>query len=81
MRVVPTINISRVKPYKGTLPGQCVGRPGPVVVTQEEFYSKNPLASRKLRGMDLNLFNSPFQPMPENLTTTSGIWSCLEVKP
>ncbi|EGN93813.1 hypothetical protein SERLA73DRAFT_38523, partial [Serpula lacrymans var. lacrymans S7.3] len=31
----PTVNISRVKPYKGPLPGQRVDRPGPVVVTQE----------------------------------------------
>ncbi|EGO02657.1 hypothetical protein SERLA73DRAFT_24856, partial [Serpula lacrymans var. lacrymans S7.3] len=35
MRVVPTVNISHVKPYKGPLPGQCIDRPGPVVVTQE----------------------------------------------
>ncbi|EGO28500.1 hypothetical protein SERLADRAFT_380209 [Serpula lacrymans var. lacrymans S7.9] len=41
----------------------------------------NPLAPRKLRGMDSKLFNSLFQPMPENLTTTSGIWSRLEVEP
>ncbi|EGN91971.1 hypothetical protein SERLA73DRAFT_80002 [Serpula lacrymans var. lacrymans S7.3] len=27
------------------------------------------------------LFNSLFQPMPKNLTTTSGIWSRLEVEP
>ncbi|EGN93756.1 hypothetical protein SERLA73DRAFT_78621 [Serpula lacrymans var. lacrymans S7.3] len=46
-----------------------------------EFYSKNPSAPRKLRGMDSKLFNSLFQPMPENLTTTSGIWSSLEVEP
>ncbi|EGO04768.1 hypothetical protein SERLA73DRAFT_68428 [Serpula lacrymans var. lacrymans S7.3] len=35
MRVVPTVNISRVKPYKGPLPGQHVDRPGLVVVTQK----------------------------------------------
>ncbi|EGO00828.1 hypothetical protein SERLA73DRAFT_71795 [Serpula lacrymans var. lacrymans S7.3] len=131
MRVVPTVNISRVKPYKGPLPGQRVDRPGLVVVTQEgeeefevervvdarlkrgkleflvlwkgygdkdrmwepeahldnscnavrKFYAKNPSAPRKLRGIDSNLFDSLFQPMPENLTTTSGIWSRLEVEP
>ncbi|EGO20231.1 hypothetical protein SERLADRAFT_442368 [Serpula lacrymans var. lacrymans S7.9] len=41
----------------------------------------NPSAPRKLRSIDLNLFNSPPQPMPENLTTTSNIWSSLEVEP
>ncbi|EGO03176.1 hypothetical protein SERLA73DRAFT_24852, partial [Serpula lacrymans var. lacrymans S7.3] len=35
MKVVPTVNISRVKPYKGPLPGQHVDWPGLVVVTQE----------------------------------------------
>ncbi|EGO19307.1 hypothetical protein SERLADRAFT_443353 [Serpula lacrymans var. lacrymans S7.9] len=29
----------------------------------------------------LDLFNSLFQPMPKNLTTTSGTWSRLEVEP
>ncbi|EGO20350.1 hypothetical protein SERLADRAFT_442484 [Serpula lacrymans var. lacrymans S7.9] len=43
-------------------------------------YSKNPLAPRKLRGMDSNLFKILFQPIPKNLTTTSGTWSRLEVE-
>ncbi|EGO01117.1 hypothetical protein SERLA73DRAFT_72087 [Serpula lacrymans var. lacrymans S7.3] len=46
-----------------------------------KFYSKNPSAPRKLRGMDSTLFNSLFQLMPKNLTTTSGTWSRLEVEP
>ncbi|EGN99582.1 hypothetical protein SERLA73DRAFT_72392 [Serpula lacrymans var. lacrymans S7.3] len=120
MRVVPTVNISCVKPYKGPLPGQRIDRPKLVVFTQEgeeefeieqvvdarlkhgklEFLVlwkgygdgdrmwepkahldnfclqiKNPSAPRKLRGIDSNLFNSLFQPMPKNLTTTSGTWS------
>ncbi|EGO04764.1 hypothetical protein SERLA73DRAFT_44817, partial [Serpula lacrymans var. lacrymans S7.3] len=33
MRVVPTVNISCVKPYKGLLLEQHVDRPGLVVVT------------------------------------------------
>ncbi|EGO30617.1 hypothetical protein SERLADRAFT_344309 [Serpula lacrymans var. lacrymans S7.9] len=37
-----------------------------------KFYSKNPLAPRKLGGIDSNLFNSLFQPIPKNVTTTSG---------
>ncbi|EGO02471.1 hypothetical protein SERLA73DRAFT_69973 [Serpula lacrymans var. lacrymans S7.3] len=131
MRVVPTVNISRVKPYKRLLAGQRVVRPGQVVVAQEgeeehevkrvvdtrlkrgkleflvlwkgyggkdrmwepeahldnscdsvqEFYAKNPSAPRKLRGMDSTFFNSLFQPMPKIFTTTSDIWSRLEVKP
>ncbi|EGO18538.1 hypothetical protein SERLADRAFT_353225 [Serpula lacrymans var. lacrymans S7.9] len=35
MRVVPTVNISCVKPYKGLLPRQYVDWPELVVVTQE----------------------------------------------
>ncbi|EGO04773.1 hypothetical protein SERLA73DRAFT_44018 [Serpula lacrymans var. lacrymans S7.3] len=46
-----------------------------------KFYSKNPSAPRKLRGIDSKLLNSLFQTMPKNLTTTSGIWSRLEVEP
>ncbi|KAH7916843.1 hypothetical protein BV22DRAFT_984613, partial [Leucogyrophana mollusca] len=33
MRVVPTVNITRVKPYKGAQSGQHVDRPGPVIVS------------------------------------------------
>ncbi|EGO30692.1 hypothetical protein SERLADRAFT_344515, partial [Serpula lacrymans var. lacrymans S7.9] len=46
-----------------------------------KFYSKNPSALQKLRGMDSSLFYSFFQPMPKNLTTTSSTWSCLEFEP
>ncbi|KAH7918441.1 hypothetical protein BV22DRAFT_978102, partial [Leucogyrophana mollusca] len=35
MRVTPTVNITRVKPYKGAQPGQLVDRPGPVVISDE----------------------------------------------
>ncbi|EGO02583.1 hypothetical protein SERLA73DRAFT_24845, partial [Serpula lacrymans var. lacrymans S7.3] len=53
MRVVPTVNISRVKPYKGPLLGQRVDRPGPVVVTQEgeeEFEVEQVVDARLKRG-------------------------------
>ncbi|EGO20619.1 hypothetical protein SERLADRAFT_441968 [Serpula lacrymans var. lacrymans S7.9] len=41
----------------------------------------NPLALQKPRGMDLNLFNSLFQPMLKTPTTTSSTWYRLKVKP
>ncbi|EGO02851.1 hypothetical protein SERLA73DRAFT_42730, partial [Serpula lacrymans var. lacrymans S7.3] len=49
----PTVNISRVKPYKGPLPGQRIDRPGPVVVTQEgekEFKVERVVDARLKRG-------------------------------
>ena len=35
MRIHPTVNVSKVKPYIERLPGQTVNRPGPVFVTEE----------------------------------------------
>ena len=34
-RIHPVVNISRVKPYLGPLPGQPVSRPGPIHVTED----------------------------------------------
>ena len=34
LRIHPVVNISRVKPYLGLLPGQLVSRPGPIHVTE-----------------------------------------------
>ncbi|EGO04456.1 hypothetical protein SERLA73DRAFT_24848, partial [Serpula lacrymans var. lacrymans S7.3] len=53
MRVVPTVNISHVKPYKGPLPGQRVDWPGLVVVTQEgeeQFEVKRVVDAHLKRG-------------------------------
>ena len=35
LRIHPVVNVSRVKPYLGPLPGQPVSRPGPVQVSEE----------------------------------------------
>jgi len=35
LRIHPVVNVSRVKPYLGPLPGQPVSRPGPVHVSEE----------------------------------------------
>ena len=35
LRIHPVVNISRVKPYLGPLPGQPVSRPGPIHVTED----------------------------------------------
>ena len=35
LRIHPVVNISRVKPYLGLLPGQPVSRPGPIHVTED----------------------------------------------
>ncbi|EGO04631.1 hypothetical protein SERLA73DRAFT_41425, partial [Serpula lacrymans var. lacrymans S7.3] len=53
MKVVPTVNISHVKPYKGPLLGQRLDRPGPVVVTQEgeeEFEVERVIDAHLKRG-------------------------------
>ena len=35
LRIHPVVNISRIKPYLGPLPGQPVSRPGPIHVTED----------------------------------------------
>ena len=35
LRIHPVVNVSRVKPYLGPLPGQPVSRPGPIQVSEE----------------------------------------------
>jgi len=35
LRIHPVVNVSRVKPYLGPLPGQPVSRPGPVHISEE----------------------------------------------
>ena len=35
LRIHPVVNVSRVKPYLGPLPGQPVSQPGPVQVFEE----------------------------------------------
>ena len=35
LHIHPVVNISRVKPYLGPLPGQPVPRPGPIHVTED----------------------------------------------
>ena len=35
LRIHPVVNVSRVKPYLGPLPGQPISRPGPVHVSEE----------------------------------------------
>ena len=35
LRIHPVVNISRVKPYLGPLPGQPVSHPGPILVTED----------------------------------------------
>jgi len=35
LRIHPVVNVSRVKPYLGPLPGQPVSRPGPIHVSEE----------------------------------------------
>ena len=53
MHIVSTVNISRVKPYKGALEGQSTDQPGPVEVSQEghkEFEVEEVLDTRLERG-------------------------------
>ena len=53
LRIHPVVNISRVKPYLGPLPGQPVSRPGPIHVTEdcdEEYEVDTIVDSRIYKG-------------------------------
>ena len=53
LRIHPVVNISRVKPYLGPLPGQPVSRPGPIHVTEdhdEEYEVDAIIDSRIYKG-------------------------------
>ena len=53
LRIHPVVNISRVKPYLGPLPGQSVPRPGLIHVTEdrdEEYEVDTIVDSRIYKG-------------------------------
>ena len=55
LRIHPVVNVSRVKPYLGPLPGQPVSWPGPVQVSEEcdEEYEVDYIVASRIYGRQL----------------------------